>query len=938
VSIGGSSELEWAQFVSPSSFRVPQWLVLSAWLEHAPFAAWIVERAQPKTIVELGTETGFSYFAFCESVAAAGLPSRCFAVDTWQGDEQSGLYGPEVFDAVAAQNKRYERFSSLVRSSFDEAVTQFDDGSIDLLHVDGLHSYEAVRHDFEVWLPKLSDRAAVLFHDTNVHEDDFGVSRLWSELAELYPHLDFPHGKGLGVLGVGSRLPEALDQLLHADDPTRALIRDVYARLGGAVADREAVERLARDAVVREEELGKALAQNAVAQEELGKARAGLSRLRREIAGRTQEAGELGARLEFIESSTTWRVTAPPRSFIARHAGLRKSARWIYWAATFQLPARVRDRRSTRPESVGDYERWIELYDTLDDGTLRVLELSVGPWSRQPLISVVMPVHNTPAQLLRDAIESVLLQVYGNWELCIADDGSTSEDVREILDEYAAEEPRIKVVCLERSLGIAGASNKALELAVGDYVALLDHDDVLRPHALLMVASALEEHPTAEFLYSDEDKIDETGRRYDPYFKSDWNPELLLSQNYLCHLSVFRRDRARDIGGFRSAYDGAQDWDLFLRLTSGVDASDVVHIPQVLYHWRAVPGSAAADVAAKPGSLEAGNRAVRDHLIRSGVDAEVKTVNGVFQRVRYALPDPAPTVEVVVPTAFSHEFVEPLLEGVLDETDYPALRVTVVVNESVLADASKSAFLDRIAVDRRLRVLEYRDHAFNYAWVNNLAVAETSSDLVCLLNDDLHVIEPSWLATMVGHAVQDGVGAVGAMLYYPDDRIQHGGVILGMGGVAGHYHHLLRRGSAGYHGRAWCNQDLSCVTAGCMVVRRAAFVDAGGFDEAFAVSFNDVDLCLRMRDRGWRIVWTPDAELYHWESTSVGRPEASSERELQFADEIKLATDRWGETLRRDPFYSPNLSLDSMNRLAFPPRRLWVSANSRGIGLVDGAR
>jgi GT2 family glycosyltransferase len=376
------------------------------------------------------------------------------------------------------------------------------------------------------------------------------------------------------------------------------------------------------------------------------------------------------------------------------------------------------------------------------------------------------------------------------------------------------------------------------------------------------------------------------------------------------------------VGGFRPEFDGAQDWDLFLRVTRGAEGSGVVHIPHVLYHWRAVESSTAKSIEAKPSAVEAGTRAVADHLRAVGVEAEVEAFGAAFQRVRYAVPDPAPSVEVIIPSACKHDYVQQCLEGLLRGTSYPELHVTIVVSDTVRADDAAAALLEEATADPRVDVLVYPSRPFNYSWVNNFAVSRTTSQIICLMNDDLLVTEPNWLRAMVGQVVQDRVAAVGAMLYYPDDRVQHGGVILGLGGIANHYHRLLRRGAAGYRGRAWCDQDLSCVTAGCMVLRREAFLDVGGFDEMFAVAFNDVDFCIRLREKGWRIVWTPTAELYHYESTSIGRHDAP-ERAPVFAHEIELANARWNGMLQADPYYNPNLSLVDMNELAFPPRQLY---------------
>ena len=648
-------------------------------------------------------------------------------------------------------------------------------------------------------------------------------------------------------------------------------------------------------------------------------------------ASRAREVEALLTRLHEIELSTTWRLTAPLRSFLTRHPRLARTARrglkTTYWAVTLQLPRRLRQRQDLQaaagPLFAGEdtsYDRWVELYDTVSEGDFEAMRRLIAGLEYAPLISVVLPVHETPEHLLRAAFDSVVAQAYENWELCVADDASTAPHVTRTLDEYAARDTRIKRVRLSEGGGTSVASNAALELATGDFVALLDHDDELRPNALLMVAWALNRDPDTVFLYSDEDKLDERGRRYDPYFKPDWNPALVLAQNYPCHLSAFRRDRALEVGGFRPEFDGSQDWDLILRLTHGIDPARIVHIPHILYHWRAIATSTARAGAAKPHTVAAGTRAVTDHLKAAGVDADVSVVGNAFQRVRYTLPDPAPPVEVIIPTAFSHEHVESCLRGLLDLTSYPNVHVTLVVNEGATKTPAKATLMEKIAEDRRVDVLTYPDRPFNYSWTNNMAIGKTAAEIICLLNDDVLVINRDWLDGMVGHVLQEGVGAVGALLYYPNDTVQHGGVILGGGGVADHFHRNLPRGEPGYFARAWLDQDLSCVTAGCMVLRREAFTDAGGFDETLAIAFNDVDFCIRLRQQGWRIVWTAAAELYHQESISLGRHD-SPERADEFEREARALLDRWGKTLVSDPHYNPNLSLNHLNKLAFPPRQ-----------------
>ena len=662
------------------------------------------------------------------------------------------------------------------------------------------------------------------------------------------------------------------------------------------------------------DELDEVRAQLASAQRDLRQARTELDEARRELGLRTQEALGLGERLAGVEGSLVWRLAAPPRAFVNRHPRLarrvRRGVEDAYWAVTLQLPARLRERRRAGAGAeAAAYTRWVELYDTLGEADLAALPPLVARLTRAPLVSLLLCVGDPASADLTATIASLVGQAYERWELCLVDCRPADAGGSALLDQRAARDPRIRAVHADPTRGAAAALDAALRLARGELVALLDEGDVLRPHSLLLLLSALDDAPGARLAYSDEDRLDAGGRRVDAFFKPDWNPELLLSVGYVGGLALLGRADALDAGGFRPEADGCHAWDLLLRVTARLEARGILHVPHVLLHRRPRAG------ALEPG---AGARVVADRLASAGIEADV--IGGAFQEVRYPLPAPPPTVEAIVPTAFGHAGVERFLHGLLHETEYAALRVTLVVSDALRAAPDEAARLERVEAEPRVGVVAYSDRPFNYARVNNLAVARSTADVICLVNDDLLVIHPGWLGTMVAQLMQDRVGAVGAMLYYPDDTIQHGGVVLGVGGVAAHYHRLLPRGAPGYHGRARRAQDLSCVTAACMVLRREAFDDAGGFDEGFAVAFNDVDLCLRLRGRGWRVVWTPHARLYHPESTSFGRHDSAARRE-QFELERRLVVERWGGELLSDPHYSPNLSLVDQNAPAFPPRR-----------------
>ncbi|MFL6796095.1 MAG: glycosyltransferase [Xanthobacteraceae bacterium] len=1325
------------RFISTASFWIPAVPSMqSAWLEHAPFALWLVDALRPRILVELGTHWGYSYFTFCEAVQRLHIATKCFAVDTWEGDEHAGAYGEEVFQQVHSYNSaKHSGFSTLIRSTFDEALPHFSNGSIDLLHIDGRHFYRDVRHDFDAWLPKLSDRGVILLHDTNVREHDFGVFKLWEELRSQYPSFEFFHGHGLGVLGVGPSLPQNVRPLLSGKGvETATPIRNAYARLGSlftlkfshaqtaADASRCAEEVKARTAEARrlqaqlnasalevtrlEKDLEERTVETTRLQAQLNASALEVTRLEKDLEERTVEttrlqkelqaqsteasslkqelsaaAGraadlesgirtraatieELGRELDIartrstelervfadrsavldqvnmhllsersrsielngllnarsaevgrlsqqvtalrahrgtlerelttrcndystehararsleqeikqlrgalegtrarvaelegevtqvglleealaarsrdfaalqiglaartrelnaLKSSVSWRATAGLRA-VARKLPwlvrpLWQASQVLWWALTFRLVRHLRTRRQRQtdhealassgmldaewysrkyPEVVAagfdpmlhylttgaeegrdpnplfdtdwylqqnadvrrsgvnpllhyircgaaegrnpnplfdtswyleqnpdvrtsgtnpllhylrfggaegrdpnpffdgnwycstysdvaadganplvhyltygakegrepcegfdtkryisehpevaagalnplahfiqhgwtghelvrrDYRSWVKQYDTLTDEDRSVFRASVEKLPARPLISVLMPVYNSNEDFLRRAIESVRRQLYPDWELCISDDASTEPDVRAVLKEYAEQDPRIRVTFRDTNGHISANSNSALELASGEFVALLDADDELAEHALFWVANEVLNHPDTDLIFSDEDKLDDKGERYSAYFKPDWNPALILAQNMFSHLGVFRRTLLHKAGGFRLGFEGSQDHDLLLRCTELTSADRILHIPRVLYHWRAVQGSTASSdgIKAKPYAWEAGARAVEEHLSRSGTVASVKRARDQFYQVEYHLSGTLPRVAVVIPSSFGRNLLPTSLGTLLARTTYPAFDVLLAINEKCLRVPQQRDYLQSLKADSRVRVLAYEDQPFNYSKINNWAVSRSDAPIICLMNDDVEVITPDWLERLVARVQLAEVGAVGSLLYYPNDTIQHAGVILGLHGVAGHQYVNMPKGSPGYFGRAVLEQDLSCVTAACMVLRRQAFEQVGGFNEELAIAFNDVDLCIRLRAAGWRILWTPTVELYHHESASVGRHD-SPKRRQQFEDEVRLMQGLWGDTLKSDPFYNPNLSLKSYYcDLAFPPR------------------
>lgn len=555
------------------------------------------------------------------------------------------------------------------------------------------------------------------------------------------------------------------------------------------------------------------------------------------------------------------------------------------------------------------YQQWIDEVEIPSLPDEKELGLTLAHMRVKPLISIVMPTFNTAEPHLRACIDSVLDQSYPNWELCIADDASTLKNVRQVLAEYGALDKRIKLVFRPENGHISRATNSALEIAKGDYIALLDHDDELPRHALFFVALTISQDSDVKIVYSDEDKIDEYGRRTSPHFKSDWNPDLFYSQNYVCHLGVYKRDLLIRIGGFRAGVEGSQDHDLLLRCLPHVRTTQIAHIARVLYHWRAAAGSTASDSGAKTYTTEAGIKALRDHFspLNQLVRIEAGSVPNTY-RLRWPIPEPAPLVSILIPTRDHRELTETCVRSILDKSTYTNYEILILDNGSV--EAATLQFFEQIQrEDTRVRVLRY-DHPFNYSAINNFGVQHSSGEIIGLINNDIEVINPEWLTELVSHAVRRDVGCVGAKLFYSDETIQHAGVILGIGGVAGHSHKRYARSAAGYFSRLICTQNVSAVTAACLIVRRSIYDAVAGLDDKnLKVAFNDVDFCLKVRDAGYRNLWTPYAELYHHESISRGNDDTPEKKE-RFQCEIEFMKSKWGHSLRTDPYYNPNLTKD----------------------------
>ncbi|RMN51758.1 Glycosyl transferase, group 2 protein [Pseudomonas syringae pv. apii] len=659
---------------------------------------------------------------------------------------------------------------------------------------------------------------------------------------------------------------------------------------------------------------------------------------RLELEGRDTHIHNLNLNIISMQSSYSWKVTAPLRKIarafsrikrnvaslpriVRRGGGLFGTARKAFrvWRAS-GVAGVIAQARWAKGESVGnrnDYALWVQKYDTLDDEKMGRINADIAHWGDGPVISIIVPVYNPPLDLLREAVESVRDQLYPRWELCLADDASTDQTVIDYLTSLTATDDRIKVIFREQNGHISAASNSALEIATGDFIALMDNDDLLPRHALYWVARTIRENPDAGLIYSDEDKISTDGTRSSPHFKSDWNEFLFRSQNMVCHLAAYRRDLVDDVGQFRVGFEGAQDYDLALRCVEKLQRSQIIHIPRVLYHWRIHAGSTAMAGDEKPYAALAGVKALNEHLQRKGEIGVAELTSLGMYRVHYKLPVSLPLVSLVIPTRNAHGLVKQCIDSIKRLTTYTHYEIILIDNGS--DDPQSLEYFAQLDLEENIRVLR-DDGPFNYSALNNAAVRIANGELIGFINNDIEVISPEWLSEMVSIALQPKVGAVGARLWYPDNTLQHGGVIVGLGGVAGHSHKYLPKGAPGYFCRAELIQEFSAVTAACLIVKKSIVDEVGGLDEEnLKVTFNDVDFCLRVQEAGYLNVWTPFAELYHHESATRGH-EDTPQKQQRFSQEVQYMKSRWPQMLV-DYVYNPNLTLDYEDfSLAWPPR------------------
>ncbi len=557
------------------------------------------------------------------------------------------------------------------------------------------------------------------------------------------------------------------------------------------------------------------------------------------------------------------------------------------------------------PEEV-PYGPWYEAYRPTGEELERQRKKK---WKAKPKISIAVPAYKTPEKFLRQMIESVQAQTYDNWELCVVNAGYEKGGIEKTLAEYAGQDGRIRYENLSENLGIAENTNRAFAMAQGDFVGLLDHDDLLAPNALYEIICALEKDAEIDCVYTDEDKVTaDLSEHFQPHLKPDFNLDLLRSNNYITHFFLARRRLVEEIGGFRREFDGAQDYDFILRCTE--KAGKICHIPEILYHWRTHKSSTADNPASKMYAFEAGKRAIEAHLDRTDTPGEVRhTMDLGFYRVVYPVREEE-LISIVIPNKDEKETLEKCLRSIEERSTYKNYEIIIVENNSVTDEIF--AYYRELKEKNNIQIAVW-EGAFNYAAINNYGVSLAKGKYILFLNNDIEVIAPNWMEELLGHCQRPEVGAAGARLYYPDDTVQHAGCILGIGGVAGHMFVGMPRERTGYMHKAALQQDLSAVTAACMMVKAKAFWEAGGFTEELAVAFNDIDLCLKIRRLGYLVAYDPYVEMYHYESKTRGA-EDDKEKVRRFQKEIEYMRSHWLDLLKGgDPYYNKNLSLTKWN-------------------------
>lgn len=911
----------------------------SAWAELIPIAFTLIEKLRPRILVELGTHYGDSYCAFCQAIDKAEIACKAYAVDTWEGDTHAGFYGQDVLNLLSSQHDpKYSSFSRLLRETFDDASKHFSAKSIDLLHIDGLHTYEAVKHDFDTWLPLLSDRAIVIFHDINVKERDFGVWKLFDEISERYPTFRFEHSHGLGIAAIGEKIPDDIRFLFTLSDIDSVRIRKFYSSLGIKMSTERRLSdalhvqnsavkqaQLEVESVKKELELSQ---HSHTARLALLEDTRSASQVQNSIVHELQEkVVQLEHDLQLSKSevhgilnSRTWRTAAVFHKRIRQARRVRTMARKLLIAKDRlggwkNFYSRVKDVLKTGGIKSLKTAARLHLGDTTpvpltpssifqERARLQYAEISQRFTERGMAqvdfgikISLLMPVYKVSEHLLSEAIESVLRQSYTNWELCIADDCSQSSALTALLQKHAAQDQRIKFVTLEENSGIAGATNSALSLATGEYIALLDNDDVLTNDALYSIAEIARKFPGLDWAYSDECKIDESGNVLEIFCKPDWSPSLLLNCMYSGHLSAYRKTLVLEAGGFRSEFDFSQDYDLALRVAE--KTNQIYHIEKVLYGWRAIESSGAA--GGKPYARDSNVRALQAAADRRGWKGEAQALP-MANRFKFDIDTTAKKVSLVIPSDNVQNIIDSI-ESVRTLTSWSNYEILVVTNSSIV-DSLYDRYLESV-----VKFVRY-DQPYSFSDKCNKGANASTGEFLIFFNDDVRVQSAGWIESIIEFLQLPDVGIVGPKLVYESNTIQHAGMVTGVRRLLGTAFHCLPENTGAHYNFAQSVREVSLICGACLGIRKDVFEKIGGFDIVNTpINHSDVDLCFKVRELGYSCIYTPHSTLTHIGHMSLATVDAaekvSKPKKKDKADIYILR--RWASYLARDPFFTKTM-------------------------------
>jgi len=895
------------------------------WAGHKYFAYDLIRNIKPKVIVELGTHKGTSFYSFCQAVKDACYDANLYAVDTWRGDEHTGFYDDNVFKKVQEIKEKYYGGLKvhLLREPFNEAVGKFENNSIALLHIDGLHTYPAVKHDFDTWFPKVKKDGIILLHDISISRDDFGVYKFWEELKSQYKTIEFHQSYGLGVL-----FKDSVRCLTFIDKEREWQIR--YS----CIAEDKKNEETSKSFTNFEKSLAERNGQVANLNQDVAERKSQIASLNQVVAERdgqitslNQVADSYKEALRIIEEirrSSSWRITEPMRyvssktkniagtlkllpSIIRFGGGVFGSARKAWRVFSREGWCGVKERVQNFIQKNSVPTKVLLLPDrqrTIDRRTVH----PVGDPSYTPKISIITPLYNTKEKHLREMLESVISQTYSNWELCLAD-GSDQENLQKlssIVNSYASKDVRIKYKALSSNGGIAANTIEAFKLSAGDYALLLDHDDLLAHDTLLELRNAAEQNRDVDFIYADRSIFsDETNKILAFHYLPGFSPDYLRSCNYASHLNAFSRYIINQVGFEQSGYDGSQDYEFELRVVE--KARKIVHIPKVLYHCRACVGSVAMNPESKMYAYEGGRKAIEQHIHRIGYPGKVDFIKETFSyRIHYKIDNPL--ISIIIPNMDHLTELSKCIDSILQKTTYQKFEIIVVENNSKSMEIFD--YYKKISTNNRIKILYYpiNNGAFNFSAINNWAVTHTQAEYILLLNNDTEVISPNWLEEMLMFAQRRDVGAVGAKLYYPNNTNQHTGLFVGLQGhIASSYDHGKSRFESGYMHKLTMPQNYSAVTAACLMVKRSDYLCVKGLDEeVFKVGLNDIDFCLKLVELEKINVVTPFSELYHFESTSRKTDEHGSNH-IRFNAESKAFRTKWRKYFESgDKYDNPN--------------------------------